>query len=136
MVGFRRPGHIYYMLLVHIIHLYQLYTVGSKRVRTRCGNCDGCKRSDCGYCKYCKDKKKYGGPGRLKKVCLRRVCKDMGNTVSQPPTHGSIPLPGETTLLKFNVIDSHLHIDSETPTGKMTKSNSQAAVLATSNSIL
>ena len=94
---------------MHIVHLYQLYTVGSKRVRTRCGNCDGCKRNDCGCCKHCKDKKKYGGPGRLKKACLRRVCKDMGDTVSQPPVHGSIPLPGETTLLKFSVNDSHLH---------------------------
>ena len=45
-----------------------------RRVRSRCGYCENCQRSDCGECRTCRDKKKFGGPGRLKQACLDRVC--------------------------------------------------------------
>ena len=40
------------------------------RKRKRCGKCTGCTITDCGTCKYCKDKKKFGGPDRLKQSSL------------------------------------------------------------------
>ena len=33
--------------------------------------CEGCLSVDCGVCVYCKDKKKFGGPGKKKKGCIR-----------------------------------------------------------------
>lgn len=36
--------------------------------------CEGCLSVDCGVCVYCKDKKKFGGPGKKKKGCIRRTC--------------------------------------------------------------
>ena len=53
--------------------LYKLYTGG------RCMLCQGCNASDCGDCGNCKDKKKYGGPGKKKKCCIRKICT--GNKV-------------------------------------------------------
>ena len=36
------------------------------------------------FCRYCKDKKKFGGPAKLKKVCIeRRTRKAMGIHVLQ-----------------------------------------------------
>ena len=65
------------------------YAVGSKRMRTRCGECDGCTTTeDCGSCKYCRDKKKNGGPGRLKKACIKKVCTAVTSqlsTLQEPP---------------------------------------------------
>ena len=44
----------------------------------RCNNCEGCERNlkgeDCQECRYCKDKKKYGGPDKLRKPCEKRKC--------------------------------------------------------------
>lgn len=45
-----------------------------RKVRSRCGFCESCQRADCGECRTCRDKKKFGGPGRLKQACLNRVC--------------------------------------------------------------
>ena len=49
-----------------------------KRKRARCGNCSGClnrdKTADCRQCRNCLDQKRYGGPGRLKKACVKRQC--------------------------------------------------------------
>uniref|UniRef100_A0A1X7SRY8 CXXC-type domain-containing protein n=2 Tax=Amphimedon queenslandica TaxID=400682 RepID=A0A1X7SRY8_AMPQE len=42
--------------------------------RGRCMKCEGCRRADCGECLYCKDEKKFGGPGKKKKACMKRVC--------------------------------------------------------------
>ena len=36
--------------------------------------CAGCKREDCGTCQNCTDIVKFGGPGRKKQKCARRVC--------------------------------------------------------------
>ena len=48
--------------------------VDPRKFRSRCGSCVNCQRPDCGECRTCKDKKKFGGPGRLKQACLNRVC--------------------------------------------------------------
>lgn len=47
---------------------------GVRRRRTRCGQCENCQRDDCGECRTCKDMKKFGGPGRMKQSCQKRVC--------------------------------------------------------------
>lgn len=47
-----------------------------------CGLCDGCKRPNCDKCRFCMDKPKNGGPNRLKKRCVLRVCTNM---VVSPP---------------------------------------------------
>ncbi|XP_060783318.1 lysine-specific demethylase 2A isoform X2 [Neoarius graeffei] len=45
-----------------------------RRRRVRCKRCEACRRAECGDCTYCRDMKKFGGPGRLKKSCIRRQC--------------------------------------------------------------
>ena len=40
----------------------------------RCGHCIACTEPDCGVCSSCKDMKKFGGPGRKKKACIKRKC--------------------------------------------------------------
>lgn len=49
-----------------------------RRKRARCGSCSGClnrdKTQDCRQCRNCLDQKRYGGPGRLKKACVKRQC--------------------------------------------------------------
>ncbi|GMH68487.1 hypothetical protein TrRE_jg12733, partial [Triparma retinervis] len=42
----------------------------------RCRECNACNSEDCGKCSACKDKVKFGGPGRLKQCCKRRICKN------------------------------------------------------------
>lgn len=50
-----------------------------RRKRARCGGCTGClnrdKTQDCRACRNCLDQKRYGGPGRLKKACIKRQCE-------------------------------------------------------------
>lgn len=48
---------------------------GQKRVR--CGECTGCTSLNCTSCKYCRDNPKYGGPGKLKKACIKHKCINM-----------------------------------------------------------
>ena len=50
--------------------------------KKRCGLCQNCKAVDCGKCRFCLDKKKFGGPGRLKKCCIQRQCKFVSCKVS------------------------------------------------------
>ena len=40
----------------------------------KCMQCEGCLRTDCGTCIYCKDMKRFGGPGKKKKGCIKRIC--------------------------------------------------------------
>ena len=39
-----------------------------------CGSCKLCLMDDCGKCVFCRDKRKFGGPGKLKKRCEARIC--------------------------------------------------------------
>jgi hypothetical protein len=62
---------------------------GKRRKRSRCGTCLGCinrdKTQDCRVCRNCLDQKRYGGPGRLKKACVRRSCAIMMTTEGLEP---------------------------------------------------
>ena len=55
------------------------YTYTSDEARTHgslynsCG-CSGCIKPNCGQCRMCLDMPKFGGPGKQKKKCQRRVC--------------------------------------------------------------
>ncbi|XP_068596465.1 lysine-specific demethylase 2A [Brachionichthys hirsutus] len=72
-----------------------------RRRRVRCKRCAGCRRKECGDCHYCHDMRKFGGPGRMKKGCLKRqcltpalpntarcaVCREGESDESNPSTH-------------------------------------------------
>jgi len=74
---FQQTHHI----LTHHHHPPPTPEVGpesKRRKRARCGNCPSClnrdKTQDCRQCRNCLDQKRYGGPGRLKKACIKRQC--------------------------------------------------------------
>lgn len=76
---------------------------GNKR---RCGQCNGCKALDCTVCKFCRDKKKFGGPGKLKKCCIKRVCtrntaikKIQNNTQPSNPRESGSLLNANNTMV-------------------------------------
>ena len=46
----------------------------SKAKKKQCCECSGCLTKDCGSCKFCFDMPKFGGPGKKKKRCIKRVC--------------------------------------------------------------
>lgn len=41
---------------------------------TRCGECPGCMQPNCRRCVFCRDMKRYGGVGKIRKACMKRVC--------------------------------------------------------------
>ncbi|XP_047533015.1 DNA (cytosine-5)-methyltransferase 1-like [Vanessa atalanta] len=45
--------------------------------RKRCGVCEACQLPDCGECNACRAMLKFGGHGRTKKACIRRLCPNM-----------------------------------------------------------
>ncbi|RXG58047.1 CXXC-type zinc finger protein 1 [Armadillidium vulgare] len=54
-------------------HMFQSGSMGRKR--KGCGECEGCQVvDDCGNCRFCRDKAKFGGPNRLKQVCVYKRC--------------------------------------------------------------
>ena len=44
--------------------------------RLRCFACEGCLATPCGECAPCKDDRANGGPGKLRRVCVRCRCKE------------------------------------------------------------
>ena len=73
--------------------------------RVRCGSCEGCanhnRTRDCRACRNCLDQKRYGGPGKLKKACLKRLCLVLSSSNSMPTasnntTQQSSSLPSST----------------------------------------
>ena len=86
---------------VFIVHwtfplIVSTYPAGQKRAR--CGECAGCTASSCKICKYCRDSPKFGGPGKLKKACIQRVCTNM-----QPPSSKikQMSQPVKSSKMKF-----------------------------------
>ena len=79
------------------ISIVSTYPAGHKRAR--CGECAGCTASSCKICKYCRDSPKFGGPGKLKKACIQRICTNM-----QPPMSSKIKQlsqPVKSSKMKF-----------------------------------
>ena len=66
----------------------------------RCGQCLGCKAPDCAICKFCRDKKKFGGPGKLKKCCVNRHCtRNPSTNLPNKPVQPGRLQPDITNLL-------------------------------------
>lgn len=64
-----------------IISDYFVLSLSRVGRRQRCFKCKGCKAHDCGECIYCLDKRKFGGPGKKKQCCVKKICTNMsGNT--------------------------------------------------------
>ena len=61
-----------------------------------CNNCSACMMNDCGECKFCLDKRKFGGPGKLKKRCELRTCV----VPSANPIKPATPAGMKTTAMK------------------------------------
>ena len=59
---------------------HQQSSDGRSNKKKRCGQCQECRMPDCGTCKFCRDKKKFGGPGKLKKSCVKRHCTMLDET--------------------------------------------------------
>ena len=48
---------------------------GNKKPRARrCGACAVCMRDNCGNCRSCLDMPMFGGRGKLKKGCIKKIC--------------------------------------------------------------
>jgi len=41
-----------------------------------CGNCWKCELPNCGQCAFCQDMPEFGGSGKLRKVCMKKVCRN------------------------------------------------------------
>ena len=85
---------------------------GKRRKRSRCGTCLGClnrdKTQDCRVCRNCIDQKRYGGPGRLKKACVKRSCIIMATQ------EGLEPIPAKAAT-KATPGSSSSTVSSESP---------------------
>ena len=88
---------------------------GKRRKRSRCGTCLGCmnrdKTQDCRVCRNCIDQKRYGGPGRLKKACVKRSCIIMATQ------EGLEPIPAKSAS-KASLGSSSSNVSSESPPGQ------------------
>ena len=50
---------------------------GGKMRRFRCQRCAACQKPDCGNCAHCLDKRKFGGPDKIRQACiLRQKCEE------------------------------------------------------------
>ena len=82
----------------------------------RCGSCEGCvnhnRTRDCRACRNCLDQKRYGGPGKLKKACLKRVCmmSSSSNSVvaigGQPSATSNTPQQSPPSSLTSTTVSS------------------------------
>ena len=66
---------------------------GRKGPVQKCGFCEGCLRPDCGICRQCVDKKKFGGPGKLKEKCKMRSCSAQIQTRNLRKINKEVPRP-------------------------------------------
>eukprot|EP00966_Prymnesium_polylepis_P271144 6264079-Prymnesium_polylepis.1 len=60
---------------------------------TRCGSCEGCLAGACGKCLHCLDSTRFGGPGKMKRGCVYRICLNPDRELQQPRPTGA---PRET----------------------------------------
>ena len=76
--SYHQVGHTHNFILPLMNPLINCTTTAGKGSKQkRCGRCYGCRAKDCGVCL---DKKKFGGPNRLKQCCIHKKCagyKDM-----------------------------------------------------------
>ncbi|CAH8508198.1 unnamed protein product [Heterobilharzia americana] len=53
-------------------------------------NKNGCSvKEDCGKCEYCRDRRKFGGPNKMRQKCRLRQCAGMNASRSRNPSNSS-----------------------------------------------
>ena len=103
--------------------------------RVRCGSCEGCinhnRTRDCRACRNCLDQKRYGGPGKLKKACLKRLCLVLSSSNIAPatplPTLQPLP-PVPSSSIPTVSIPNNLPLDVPLPQHPMPISSLNGAV--------
>ena len=88
--------------------------------RVRCGSCEGCmnhnRTKDCRACRNCLDQKRYGGPGKLKKACLKRLCLVLSSSSTSPASQASTqPAVSQTTSSTVSTINNTNHLPLDVP---------------------
>ena len=88
--------------------------------RVRCGSCEGCmnhnRTKDCRACRNCLDQKRYGGPGKLKKACLKRLCLVLSSSSTSPASQASTQPPvSQTTSSTVSAINNTNHLPLDVP---------------------
>ena len=83
--------------------IHQQSSDGRSSKKKRCGRCQERRMPDCGTCKFCRDKKKFGGPGKLKKSCVKRHCTMLNETV---PNGSAVPMLSKTEVLRDLLIST------------------------------
>jgi len=64
---------------------------------TRCGNCSGCMQPNCRKCAACTDMKRYGGEGKLRQACKKRICVGTPKPVSKPAMLPPVGIQSDST---------------------------------------
>jgi len=54
----------------------EMFTCRKKHKFLKCKKCPGCLHGDCGECLHCLDKKKFGGPEKLRQKCEKKLCEN------------------------------------------------------------
>ena len=79
--------------------------------RIRCKQCEACLSEDCKECVYCQDMKKYGGPGTLKKSCVKRKCENPllpdSAKVSQQSSSNGLEVVNVSPEKRKSIPDNH-----------------------------
>ena len=83
--------------------IHQQSSDGRSNKKKRCGRCQECRMPDCGTYKFCRGKKKFGGPGKLKKSCVKRHCTMLNETV---PNGSAMPMLSKTEVLRDLLIST------------------------------
>jgi len=60
--------------------------------KSRCLKCEGCLAKECGECDPCLDRESRGGPGRIREICVKRRCAELGyaGQPKAPPSESTI----------------------------------------------
>ena len=111
--------------------------------RIRCGSCEGCinhnRTRDCRACRNCLDQKRYGGPGKLKKACLKRLCLVLSSvnlpSTSQSNAQPSPSLPNSSTISTVS-IPNNLPLDVPLPQHPMPISSLNGALTPGSSTLV
>ena len=81
-----------------------------------CGNCKLCLMDDCEKCVFCRDKRKFGGPGKLKKRCEMRICLEAAPRKPSTPSRPS-PRPMDPRAYGQSILNHNMRTPIQAPAG-------------------